>query len=159
MIWRMRVAVIMRRLSSFFSGFWQRIRRNPLWTVVSLMLVAAIALLAISFSTSMTSSTASHATAPGSQPAASTTHGTPPTAPEPTHTPKSPVHRSHRLHRAAHSVKAHAKRIMVRSGDTLWALAGKYLHNPRAWPKLYAMNHAVVGSNPNLIFPGEVLLI
>ena len=44
-------------------------------------------------------------------------------------------------------------------GDTLWAIAGRFLGNPLQWPVIYNMNRAVIGSNPNLIFAGQVLTI
>ena len=45
----------------------------------------------------------------------------------------------------------------VRSGDTLWAIAGRYLDNPRLWPQVWKENPFV--SNPNMIFPGDPLVI
>lgn len=49
----------------------------------------------------------------------------------------------------------------VKSGDTLWAIAQKYLGNGTDDMELYddARNKAVIGSNPNLIKPGEVLYV
>jgi LysM repeat protein len=47
----------------------------------------------------------------------------------------------------------------VVSGDTLWAIAGRFLGNPLDWPTIYNQNRAVIGGNPNLIFPGQVLTI
>jgi cell wall-associated NlpC family hydrolase len=46
----------------------------------------------------------------------------------------------------------------VRSGDDLYQIA--LAHGVRGgWAALYAANRAVVGANPNLIFPGQVLHI
>lgn len=45
----------------------------------------------------------------------------------------------------------------VRQGDTLWAIAARYLDNPRLWPQIWKENPFV--SNPNLIFPGDPLTI
>ena len=45
-------------------------------------------------------------------------------------------------------------RYTVRTGDTLSGIAAKYGVN---WHTVYSMNESVVGSNPNLIFPGQVL--
>lgn len=45
---------------------------------------------------------------------------------------------------------------VVRWGDTLYDIARRFLV-PGGWPALYAFNRAVVGRNPNLIFPGQVL--
>ena len=44
-------------------------------------------------------------------------------------------------------------------GDCLWNIAGHFLHNHLAWHKLYALNRGVIGANPNLIYPGQVLRI
>jgi nucleoid-associated protein YgaU len=44
----------------------------------------------------------------------------------------------------------------VRPGDNLWSIALRH-HVPGGWPALYRLNHWTVGSNPNLIFPGQVL--
>lgn len=45
----------------------------------------------------------------------------------------------------------------VRQGDTLWAIASRYLDNPRLWPQIWKENPFV--ANPNLIFPGDPLTI
>lgn len=45
----------------------------------------------------------------------------------------------------------------VRDGDTLWAIAGRYLDNPRLWPQIWKENPFV--TNPDLIFPGDPLVI
>ncbi|HET7854033.1 MAG TPA: LysM peptidoglycan-binding domain-containing protein [Candidatus Methylomirabilis sp.] len=45
----------------------------------------------------------------------------------------------------------------VREGDTLWAIAGRYLDNPRLWPQIWKENPFV--TNPNRIFPGDPLTI
>ena len=47
----------------------------------------------------------------------------------------------------------------VVSGDSLWAIAVKLLGNGARWPEIYEANKAVVGPNPNLIHPGQVLTI
>ena len=44
----------------------------------------------------------------------------------------------------------------VRSGDTLSGIASKY---GTTWQKIYNDNKSVIGSNPNLIKPGQVLTI
>jgi resuscitation-promoting factor RpfA len=42
----------------------------------------------------------------------------------------------------------------VRSGDTLARIAAAH---GTSWESLYAANQSVIGGNPNLIFPGQVL--
>jgi nucleoid-associated protein YgaU len=54
--------------------------------------------------------------------------------------------------------------VRVRSGDSLWLLAARRL-GPDAdaqqigveWPRWYAANRAVIGPDPDLIVPGQVL--
>ena len=49
------------------------------------------------------------------------------------------------------------ERYVVKSGDTLWSLAGKYLSDPWSWSELW---HAGAGiDNPNRIYPGDVLTL
>jgi len=43
----------------------------------------------------------------------------------------------------------------VRKGDTLWDLCGRYMGDPWAWPRVWAMNPSV--TNPHWIFPGDRL--
>ncbi len=54
--------------------------------------------------------------------------------------------------------------VVVRSGDTLWSIAGRSLPAgrtdadvARAWPRWYDANRAVIGPDPSLLHPGEVL--
>lgn len=57
-------------------------------------------------------------------------------------------------------------RVVVRKGDSLWSLAAREL-GPRAtadaiaarWPDWYAANRHVIGNDPDLILPGQVLRI
>lgn len=44
----------------------------------------------------------------------------------------------------------------VKSGDTLSGIASKY---GTTWQKLYEKNKSVIGNDPNLIKPGQVLKI
>lgn len=47
---------------------------------------------------------------------------------------------------------------IVQEGDNLHLIAGYYYKDPRQWKKIYSMNRDVI-SNPNRIFPDEVLEI
>lgn len=52
------------------------------------------------------------------------------------------------------SWQAAAKAYVVQRGDTLSKLAA----GRTSWQQLYALNRAVIGSNPNLLLPGQQLL-
>lgn len=47
----------------------------------------------------------------------------------------------------------------VKRGDNLWKIAKAYYGSGALWTKIYAANKAVIGNNPNLIYPGQVLTI
>lgn len=47
----------------------------------------------------------------------------------------------------------------VVNGDCLWSIARKLSGNGSNWPALYEANRAVVGSNPNLIYAGQVYVV
>ena len=49
----------------------------------------------------------------------------------------------------------HPVRYTVKPGDTLWGIASKFLADPGDWPRVYRANPQI--SNPNRIYPGEVL--
>lgn len=46
----------------------------------------------------------------------------------------------------------------VKSGDTLWAISGKFLKSPWRWPELWGMNMGQV-HNPHRIYPGQTLYL
>ena len=48
---------------------------------------------------------------------------------------------------------------VVKRGDCLWNIAKKYYGKGSQWPKIYNKNKKVIGSNPNLIFPGQKFII
>ena len=49
----------------------------------------------------------------------------------------------------------------VVSGDSLWKIAQKLLGNGSRWYEIYTYNNnkSIIGGNPNLIYPGQVLSI
>lgn len=47
----------------------------------------------------------------------------------------------------------------VKKGDSLWAIAKKFYGNGALYTKIYSENQGVIGGNPNLIYPGQVLTI
>jgi hypothetical protein len=51
------------------------------------------------------------------------------------------------------------KSYVVKSGDYLSKIAASFYGNGNLWPKIYDANRAVIGGNPNLIFPGQKLTI
>ena len=54
---------------------------------------------------------------------------------------------------------AAAKTHVVRAGDSLSKIAAMYYGSMHQWPRIYNANRSVVGPNPNLILPGQVLVI
>lgn len=51
-----------------------------------------------------------------------------------------------------------SEKYTVKSGDTLSKIAG-YKKVPGGWQVIYAANKSVIGSNPNMIYPGQKLVI
>jgi nucleoid-associated protein YgaU len=47
----------------------------------------------------------------------------------------------------------------VAKGDSLWAIAKKQLGQGNRWTEIYEKNRAVIGDNPDLIKPGQVLTL
>jgi LysM domain len=71
---------------------------------------------------------------------------------------------SSRLSSAHRCARGHARAsYTVRHGDTLWSIAEQSLRtdDPRSvaryWPKIHRANRDVIGSDPSLIYPGQVL--
>jgi nucleoid-associated protein YgaU len=55
---------------------------------------------------------------------------------------------------------------VVRQGDCLWTIAARHIGAPASvdavaatWPRLYAANRAVIGANPNVLRPGQRLVV
>lgn len=47
----------------------------------------------------------------------------------------------------------------VKKGDTLSGIARKKLGAASKWPDIYQKNKSVIGGNPDLIYPGQVLIL
>lgn len=47
----------------------------------------------------------------------------------------------------------------VRPGDSLSAIAQRVLGDGNRWPEIYDLNREVIGANPGLIHPGQVLVL
>lgn len=56
------------------------------------------------------------------------------------------------------AIKADApNRYIVKKGDTLWDISGRYLNSPERWKEIWATNKQL--KNPHLIYPGDILIM
>jgi nucleoid-associated protein YgaU len=90
-----------------------------------------------------------HSPAPVAAPKPVAAPGKPAPKPVPKPAPKPVPHPAPRP--AAHT-------YVVRPGDSLSLIAGRYYGNVSEWPKIYNANRSKI-HNPNLIYPGQVLSI
>ena len=61
--------------------------------------------------------------------------------------------------RPGKSPAAAAKTYTVKAGDCLWNIAKKFYGKGSDYTKIYNANKGTIGSNPNLIYPGQVFTI
>jgi len=58
----------------------------------------------------------------------------------------------------APAIKADApNRYIVKKGDTLWDISGRYLESPWRWKEIWATNKQI--KNPDLIYPDDILIL
>ena len=59
---------------------------------------------------------------------------------------------------AAEMAGGHPDTYVVKRGDTLWDISGRFLQEPWRWPEVWRLNRDEI-RNPHLIFPGQVLYL
>lgn len=48
---------------------------------------------------------------------------------------------------------------VVKAGDSLWKIAAEQTGSGYNWTKLYELNKSTLGKNPNLIYPGQKIVL
>ncbi|MFC8038659.1 LysM peptidoglycan-binding domain-containing protein [Paenarthrobacter sp. NPDC057355] len=88
------------------------------------------------------------------------------TAPDPSWRPKPPVIAPGLLSRPGtrEAPAAGGSGVEVKAGDTLWSIAAAGLAPfstdvdvAMAWPKWYAANRSIIGADPSVLIPGQIL--
>lgn len=69
------------------------------------------------------------------------------------------VAKAKKAKRPVKKAKKKKKMYVVKRGDSLWNIAKKHYGNGSQWRKIYNKNKKVIGSNPNLIRPGQKYVI
>lgn len=82
-----------------------------------------------------------------------------PVPPVNTPTPHQPI--KHPVTPGKPAPKPAVRHYTVTAADRtgLWGIATRFYHNPQRWRDIYNANKAVIGPNPNIIRPGQVLII
>lgn len=81
-----------------------------------------------------------------------------PTPPAPSPTPP-PVFHDNPIVKAAAPPPPAPRTYTVRPGDTLWGIATRFYGSGAKYPTIYNANKTIIGSNPNLIRPGQTFVI
>lgn len=55
--------------------------------------------------------------------------------------------------------KSAPKQYVVKKGDSLWKISVKFYGKGSQYTKIYNANRGIIGRNPNLIYPGQKLVI
>ena len=56
-------------------------------------------------------------------------------------------------------IKTNPGEYTVKAGDSLWKIAAEQTGSGYNWTKIYELNKKLVGQNPNLIYPGQKLVL